>query len=226
MKLREHFKNTSMISDLIINLSHIQSQSIGSNQTIRAINQADNKSQLTPRLAWSIKIRPLPRVSSHGHITPADESPTPTTAPVGISRELGLILKVGKGWNERTIPKYPITWDLCDCFSQDFSLTSFFPQEIRVITDKIAEDADSGDIEADWRFDISNSCLHLKLNWFDSINFQICGDGARPNLPDSVHCLHDSSQRGHPCLSTAHSCQIVANNFRKWLSSNICWRPT
>ena len=43
---------------------------------------------------FTITIRPMPRVSSHGHITPADESPTPTTAPVGISRELGLILKV------------------------------------------------------------------------------------------------------------------------------------
>ena len=78
-------------------------------------------------------------MSSHGHITPADESPTPTLAPVGISRELGLILKV-----ENTKKKQFTTLQL-------FSTV----QEIRVITDKIAEDADSGDIEADWRCDLA-----------------------------------------------------------------------
>ena len=78
-------------------------------------------------------------MSSHGHITPADESPTPTLAPVGISRELGLILKV-----KNTKKKLSTTLQL-------FSTV----QEIRVITDKIAEDADSGDIEADWRCDLA-----------------------------------------------------------------------
>ena len=87
-------------------------------------------------------------MSSHGHITPADESPTPTTAPVGISRELGLILKVKNTKKAQKISP------LCP------SLTTFFDlQEIRVITDKIAEDADSGDIEADWRFDLAY--IHL-----------------------------------------------------------------
>jgi nicotinic acetylcholine receptor len=50
-------------------------------------------------------------------MTPADDSPALFTAPVGLSRELGLILK-----------------------------------EIKVITDKIADDADTGEIEADWKF--------------------------------------------------------------------------
>jgi len=84
------------------------------------LGESGRPSSSLPRgllLSNSINNGAFYRVSSHGHITPADESPTPTTAPVGISRELGLILK-----------------------------------EIRVITDKIAEDADSGDIEADWRF--------------------------------------------------------------------------
>ena len=78
-------------------------------------------------------------MSSHGHITPADESPTPTLAPVGISRELGLILKVKNTKKKQSTPLQPF----------------FNFQEIRVITDKIAEDADSGDIEADWRCDLA-----------------------------------------------------------------------
>ena len=83
-------------------------------------------------------------MSSHGHITPADESPTPTLAPVGISRELGLILKVKKTQRKNSPLRYSFFFNF---------------QEIRVITDKIAEDADSGDIEADWRFDLAY--IHL-----------------------------------------------------------------
>ena len=56
-------------------------------------------------------------MSSLGHMTPADDSPAPYAAPVGLSWELGLILK-----------------------------------EIKVITDKISDDNDSGEIEGDWKF--------------------------------------------------------------------------
>ena len=44
--------------------------------------------------------------------------------------------------------------------------TSF--QEIRVITDKIAEDADSGDIEADWRFFLEYIKNWNTLGWIFS----------------------------------------------------------
>ena len=92
----------------------------------------------------------MSRVSSHGHITPADESPTPTTAPVGISRELGLILKVFHLPSDH----FHLIFTSIRSLPLDFHFHAVFTsfQEIRVITDKIAEDADSGDIEADWRF--------------------------------------------------------------------------
>ena len=57
---------------------------------------------------------------------------------------------------------------------------------------------------------------YFRFAWYLSdtcLTFQICSDGARPNLPDSVHRLHNCGQCGHPRLCASHSRQIIVKHL-------------
>ena len=153
----------------------------------------------------------MSRVSSHGHITPADESPTPTTAPVGISRELGLILKVFH------LPSDHFHLIFTSMrFSLLFRKYVWLPTRLQKMqTPEILRQTGGFSLNTLKTETHSAGIFQILLliqdmiSSIDHLDFQICSNGARPNLPNRLHSVHNRGKRCHPCIRSSYSRQII-----------------